>query len=261
MSEETETAKPKKRKPRPKAEKKTKAGIKANAMQELFCQQYIVDRNATAAAIRAGYSRKNASSIGWQLLQKTTVKERVAVLAANVAAKVELTAQMVLDELRLLAFSDPGEAYGPDGKLLPMDAMPAHVRRTISGYEVKESRNKKGSSSTNVKLKYWDKGEMLIGLAKHFRLMTFNVNLAGAEGGAIPIEVKTSSSAPQIDLSKLTVEELRSLQVIMAKGQPVAETGQLEYPAASEASVTPPVEALDEAIVTRFPDTEGSDLE
>lgn len=53
---------------------------KLNAKQEAFCQEYIVDFNATQAAIRAGYSEKTANRIGSQLLSKLDIKQRVAEL-------------------------------------------------------------------------------------------------------------------------------------------------------------------------------------
>jgi phage terminase small subunit len=40
-------------------------------------EEYLIDLNATQAAIRAGYSVKRASELGYQLLQKTTVSEAI----------------------------------------------------------------------------------------------------------------------------------------------------------------------------------------
>ncbi|MBQ5905910.1 MAG: terminase small subunit [Clostridia bacterium] len=45
------------------------------AKQQLFCDEYLIDLNATQAAIRAGYSKKNADKIGSELLGKTRVSE------------------------------------------------------------------------------------------------------------------------------------------------------------------------------------------
>lgn len=46
--------------------------------QQRFVEEYLVDLNATQAAIRAGYSESTANQIGWQLLQKTSVSKAVA---------------------------------------------------------------------------------------------------------------------------------------------------------------------------------------
>lgn len=45
--------------------------------QKRFVQEYLVDLNATQAAIRAGYSPRRASELGYQLLQKTTVQSAI----------------------------------------------------------------------------------------------------------------------------------------------------------------------------------------
>lgn len=46
--------------------------------QKRFVEEYLIDLNATQAAIRAGYSPKRASEQGHQLLQKTTVSEAIS---------------------------------------------------------------------------------------------------------------------------------------------------------------------------------------
>nr|DAY62032.1 MAG TPA: Terminase small subunit [Caudoviricetes sp.] len=46
--------------------------------QRLFIAEYLKDSNATQAAIRAGYSKKSAEQIGYQLLQKTSVAQIIA---------------------------------------------------------------------------------------------------------------------------------------------------------------------------------------
>lgn len=48
------------------------------AQQRLFVAEYLKDGNATQAAIRAGYSKKSAEQIGYQLLQKTSVAQAIA---------------------------------------------------------------------------------------------------------------------------------------------------------------------------------------
>jgi phage terminase small subunit len=48
------------------------------AKQKRFVTEYLIDCNATQAAIRAGYSKKNASKIGPELLGKTSVSNAIA---------------------------------------------------------------------------------------------------------------------------------------------------------------------------------------
>lgn len=69
------------------------------AKQQAFCQEYLVDLNATQAARRAGYSPKTADVQGYQLLQKTSVADRISELQAERQERTSVTADCVLKEL------------------------------------------------------------------------------------------------------------------------------------------------------------------
>ncbi len=68
--------------------------------QERFCHEYMVDLNATQAAIRAGYSEKTAQEQGSRLLSKVIVKTRISELQAEVAARTDVTIDDVIGMLR-----------------------------------------------------------------------------------------------------------------------------------------------------------------
>ncbi len=72
---------------------------KLSAKQEQFCREYLVDLNATQAAIRAGYSAKTANAIGNENLLKPCIAERIAMLKQERANKVARTAQDVLNDI------------------------------------------------------------------------------------------------------------------------------------------------------------------
>ncbi|MCP4830833.1 MAG: terminase small subunit [Gammaproteobacteria bacterium] len=73
---------------------------KLTAKQELFCKEYLVDLNATQAAIRAGYSQKTASEMGYENLSKPQLAEYIAELKAKRSDKVEIDAAWVLTSLK-----------------------------------------------------------------------------------------------------------------------------------------------------------------
>jgi phage terminase small subunit len=64
--------------------------------QEMFCREYIVDLNATQAAIRAGYSKKTANQVASQNLTKLNIQERVTGLMRERTERVEIDADWVL---------------------------------------------------------------------------------------------------------------------------------------------------------------------
>lgn len=78
------------------------------AQQRLFVTEYLKDNNATRAAIRAGYSKKSAEQIGYQLLQKTSVAQAIAQQQKASIARTLGSADEVLAQM---SWSDPDNAY------------------------------------------------------------------------------------------------------------------------------------------------------
>lgn len=66
--------------------------------QKRFCDEYLIDLNATQAAIRAGYSEKRASEQAYQLLRKTTVKEYIS------ARMAEKKSELIADQDEVLRY-------------------------------------------------------------------------------------------------------------------------------------------------------------
>ena len=62
------------------------------AKQQTFCDEYLIDLNATQAAIRAGYSKKTAKSIGQENLTKPDIAEYIE---QRLSDRVELLLQLV----------------------------------------------------------------------------------------------------------------------------------------------------------------------
>ncbi|MEQ1205348.1 terminase small subunit [Acinetobacter baumannii] len=77
--------------------------------QQRFVDEYLIDRNATQAAIRAGYSAKTAYSIGEQNLKKLEVKKAIEAGEAELAERNKITQDKVLNRLWEMATADPNE--------------------------------------------------------------------------------------------------------------------------------------------------------
>lgn len=69
------------------------------AKQKRFCQEYLIDLNATQAAIRAGYSEKTAYSMGQQLLKKLETKKYIEQQLKQIKTEKIADAQEVLEYL------------------------------------------------------------------------------------------------------------------------------------------------------------------
>lgn len=70
--------------------------------QETFCKEYLLDLNATQAAIRAGYSEKTARQIAEQNLSKLDIQERVQELMDLRSERTEITTDYVLNGIKEL---------------------------------------------------------------------------------------------------------------------------------------------------------------
>ena len=75
-------------------------GSKLNNRQMMFCKEYIIDLNATQAAIRAGYSEKTARTIGSKLLTNVDIQHEIQKLMKKRSDKTEVNSDDVLRSIK-----------------------------------------------------------------------------------------------------------------------------------------------------------------
>lgn len=151
---------------------------KLNPKQSLFCKEYIVDLNATQAAIRAGYSEKTAGQIGDENLKKPKIAEEIERLKAERVERVEVNADEVLRELVRISQSDIRKVFAEDGSLKPMSEWPDAIAACVASVEVDEIFDYEGSGKNRTKVlvgytkkvKFWDKNKSLEMLGRHMKL-------------------------------------------------------------------------------------------
>jgi phage terminase small subunit len=149
--------------------------------QERFVQEYLQDPNATKAAIRAGYSERNAAQLGYQLLQKTSVSTAITQALGATAGERKVTALRTIRECEHRAFLDPADLFDEEGHLRPIHEIPPHVRRSIESVEVKRLRGRQGKEPQEiVKIKLWSRGDAVDKLAKLLGLYRDNAPQAEA---------------------------------------------------------------------------------
>lgn len=85
--------------------------------QDQFCKEYLIDLNATQAAIRAGYSQNAAKEQASRLLTKANVQERISSLKAQRDQRTNVTMDRVINELAKIAFVNPKDLYDYKGTL------------------------------------------------------------------------------------------------------------------------------------------------
>lgn len=158
-------------------------------MQAAFVGHYIVEKNATDAAKKAGYSAKSASQLGYQLLQIPSVSTAIEKKFQMQARRLDLSADRVLQEIMRVALADISQAYDEEGNLKPVHEIPEDVRRAIVGIEtetlpaLQENTPLEGEEQVREevlipsvkKVKFADKNRALELLAKHLKLLTEKV--------------------------------------------------------------------------------------
>ncbi|QHQ14570.1 terminase small subunit [Pectobacterium parmentieri] len=147
--------------------------------QEMFCREYLVDLNATQAAIRAGYSEKTAQEQSSRLLSNVMVQKRIAELKSERNDSVGVDALYVLRRLVEIDQMDVIDIVRDDLSLKPVTEWPPVWRRYISGFDVAEMFDYSGEDGGKElagilkKIKWPDKVKNLELLGKHVEVNAF----------------------------------------------------------------------------------------
>lgn len=142
----------------------------ASKKQELFCQEYLIDLNATAAAGRAGYKDFNS---GRQLIAKNNVSDRIAYLMSLRSQRTEVKQDRVLEELADIAFSNFTDLARWDGEYLtftPSDELNLSAQRSVKAVKLKRTTRSDDNGETvtvEMEMSQHDKLSALDKLCKH----------------------------------------------------------------------------------------------
>lgn len=136
--------------------------------QKRFVAEYLVDLNATAAAIRAGYSKKTAEVIGYENLRKPQIEAAINQAIQEREKRTEITQDMVFRETAKLAFFDIRKMFGKNGKPLNISELDADTAAALVGLDVQDVSDNNGNYVGYVKkYKMADKLKALELLGKH----------------------------------------------------------------------------------------------
>jgi phage terminase small subunit len=150
--------------------------MKLTPKQARFVQEYLIDLNAAQAAIRAGYSAKTARVIGHENLRKPEIAAAVEKAMAERAERTEVTADLVVGELRKIAFANmadymkstpEGDPY-LDFSSLTRDQTAALAEVSVEDFV--DGRGKGARAVKRVKFKLHDKRAALVDLGRHLGL-------------------------------------------------------------------------------------------
>lgn len=171
---------------------------KLTEKQKRFVAEYLVDLNATQAAIRAGYSEKTASVIGCENLTKPNVLAEIAKRQEKLRNKLEITQERVLDEIAGIAFANASDFVTVTATGLldvkPTSKVPKEKLPALAGI--------KYSANGAVEIKLHDKPAALRMLAEHLGLFNqSNGNGSDVENNIF--EVIDQSTREELDTSAI----------------------------------------------------------
>lgn len=143
-----------------------------NDKQKRFCDEYLIDRNATQAAIRAGYSKKTASVQSFDLLRKPNIQHYLAGKSEKALSKLDISLDRTLQEIGRIAFQDARNYFDQDGSLIPIHQLSDDAAAALSGFEIEELFEFIGKEKVQIgvtkKIKRFDKTKALEMLMKYY---------------------------------------------------------------------------------------------
>lgn len=193
---------------------------KLSKKQQAFIQEYLIDLNATQAAIRAGYSSHTAHEQGAQLLAKLSIRAEVDKAMAIRSRRTGISQDRVLHEVAKIAFADIKDfvSFYTAKTVVDYDDNGAPIVDYKQVVEVKPSSEVDGTLISEIsiakdgtlKFKLHDKGAALDKLGKHLGMFVDRMEHTGKDGG--PIQT-------QVDLSGLSIDDLRQMEAILSKAK------------------------------------------
>lgn len=169
--------------------------------QRRFVDEYLIDLNATQAAIRAGYSSKTARQIGEQNLSKLDIAKAVQAAQAARSERTEITQDMVLRELAKIGFADIRKVMrwgnttiraepGQDGEVV---MVPYHGLALMDSSEIDDSTaaaiSEVSQGKEGLKVKMHDKKGALVDIGRHLGMFTDKTEITGKDGAPLTAPV------------------------------------------------------------------------
>lgn len=162
--------------------------------QRIFVNEYLIDLNATQAAIRAGYSEKTAAEIGYEYLRKPQIAKAVQEAMDKRVDKLEITSERVLAEIAKMAFFDVRKLFDADGAPIHITSLDDETAAAIAGLDVVTTGNQDIGFANVLKIKLADKSKNLELLGRHLKLFTDKTEITGKDGAPIQQEVSITES-------------------------------------------------------------------
>lgn len=161
--------------------------MKLTAKQIRFVDEYLVDLNATQAAIRAGYSEKTAAATAARLLRNVNIQNEISRRQKDLQRRTEVTQERVVKELARIAFANIADYVHVETQTRTKDDGTETTYQIVMLSETEDlSADQRAAlaavkqSVNGVEIKLHDKIKALELLGRHIGLFTDKLEVKGA---------------------------------------------------------------------------------
>ena len=169
-------------------EKKTGVRTRGRAMRRMFIEEYCKDWNASAAAVRAGYSAKTSRAQGSRLLTRVDVQREIEEEMRERTLKAGITVDRIIQEYGKIAFSDITRFVRWDGgEISVVDSKDIDIEHSPALQEVSKT------DGGTIKIKLHDKLAALNKLAE-------NLGMAGDKKMSVDLTSSDGSMSPPTEI-------------------------------------------------------------
>ena len=153
---------------------------KLTPLQERFVEEYLIDLNASASYVRAGFKAKYPNKRSAELMAKPEIQEAITRGMVERSKRTEISADMVIKELARIGFGDLRAIidWGPDGVILKASGELSDDAAAI----VQEVSETHGAGTRTRRVKVNDKVKALELLGKHLGIFTDKIEHSGSVG-------------------------------------------------------------------------------
>ena len=183
--------------------------------QRLFIETYLIHKNATKAAIAAGFSERSANNQGARLMANDALRAEIEARLASTLDRYAVTSERILRELAKIAFANIGDFITVEeggGAIVDFGTATREQMASLKSIEIDE-RTIDGAAAgvRRVKISMSDKRQALMDLAKIARMLPADRHEhSGSIEHVVPEEHK-------IDIESMAPEEREQLRTILLK--------------------------------------------
>ena len=160
----------------------SKSRSNLTAKQSAFVAEYLIDLNATQAAIRAGYSARSAGRNADRMMKNDEIKKAIQDAQQQRSERVEVDADYVLRRLVEIDQMDVLDILEEDGSFKHISHWPKIWRQYLAGLDIVEEFSGAGSDKVQTgwikKIKWPDKVKNLELLGRHVNVQAFKDQLS-----------------------------------------------------------------------------------